>query len=71
VDYIAGNNYWDNTIYQNRGDGTFTRLADFGEITDKTYGLRIADLNGDLHLDCLVITYHAPHRVYLQTIPKH
>lgn len=48
---------YDNVLYRNRGDGTFTRLA-LGDKTEKnSMGACWGDYNNDGHLDLFVVNY--------------
>lgn len=71
IDYIEGNNFTANQIFINSGNAQFHNLKEhqnrsvFQDHT-KTYGLALADFNGDGWLDIVEANYNGSATVYLQ-----
>ncbi|RYZ95833.1 MAG: VCBS repeat-containing protein, partial [Moraxellaceae bacterium] len=72
IDYVEGNNFTANQLFINSGNARFHNPKEqehknvFQNHT-KTYGLALADFNGDGWLDIVEANYNGPAIVYLQT----
>jgi len=66
LDVAVGNEYQQNRVYLNNGDGTFTPIGnDFGPSDDRTRTLALGDVDGDGDLDIAVGNGGQQNRVYL------
>ncbi|HSH01788.1 MAG TPA: VCBS repeat-containing protein [Anaerolineae bacterium] len=67
LDIIIGNEFWENYIYFNNGDGTdfSTSVNTFDTGYDYTYDVAIGDFNGDTYLDILTANYGDSDKLFL------
>lgn len=68
VDYVEGNNFTVNQLFINLGKAQFYKHQNSSVFQDhtKTYGVALADFNGDGWLDIVEANYNGPAIVYLQ-----
>ncbi|PUA30655.1 MAG: hypothetical protein B0W54_09350 [Cellvibrio sp. 79] len=71
LDYVEGNNFTKNKIFLNQGKATFSDIGKDESINifqrhTKTYGLALADFNGDGWLDIVEANYNGSTMVYLR-----
>src|SRR5690606_30549505 len=69
MDVFAGNERGRNFLFMNKGDGTFTEVAERFGLTDSlenVRGITVLDANGDGDLDVVYGNWQGPHRMFLR-----
>lgn len=69
MDVFAGNERGPNFLFMNKGDGTFTEVAERFGLTDSlenVRGITVLDANGDGNLDVVYGNWQGPHRMFLR-----
>lgn len=72
MDIFAANENGTNFLFRNRGDGTFTEIAEQCGILDQHHhgrGVAVLDANGNGLFDIVYGNWQGPHRLYLQIKP--
>jgi hypothetical protein len=69
MDVFAGNERGPNFLFMNKGDGTFTEVAESFGLTDSlenVRGITVLDANGDGSFDLVYGNWEGPHRMFVR-----